>query len=1252
MFLLPMMVGAQFGLPQRMLQDDIPDPNSGVDHSLIEYEDLDGDGAKDLLTIGYKGVVFAPIWYKNIGNGNFAPPQTIGKGISYNPLNVLAMDVNNDGLRDVVSSLTGPEWMPDQGTGPISYYLNLGGGLFSDSIHYVDMAATQAEFKIMRADLDGDLDEDLVLCMYSLGTTVARLVWYPNTGDGFGPKQTLLNWNQAPGMVSMDIQDIDNDGDMDIAYCSNVISSDQIGLLINNGAGSFSAPVLLTTDVVSCNPGRIRIVDMDQDGDMDLVCPRTSVAEVRIYENDGSGQFNSYVTFPSGVNDYADITVTDLDQNGYPDLVISNLGANESYNLVNASTGAISVSLTDTLRAAGNSLLPFDDGGSSERGIYSLSQVGLVRHRFSDPGWTMTQVSNIIPWSESAYADWDDDGYVDIVRPSSWGAVYWYKNLDGVGFERSKLLASGVINGQDVELHDFDGDGNLDMVLSNPNQFRLLPNSGNGLWGTPSILINEPVSDFQVADVDGDGDLDLVVGMDNKFRLYVNDGSGLFSFTTKFITNLQTIRLIDLNDDGRLDVLGTSSSPTRLFWIPHMGAGGYGSSTNFSTTDIAYKFELSDIDADGKVDIVGGLIQSGVGWMRNTGSATFAPWAEIYDEHITSKFSVHDLNSDGIGDLLFASNTDIRMVPSIGPAIYALTSTPLAGSQLIFVQDGAQRFDGWCADLDNDGDVELVYSGMSNNSGRAYLAVMPNFSSGSKIKGTCFVDNDADGVPGLGETGIPGLNLFLDPLGSQPMTGSNGVYTIYADTGNYNLQCPGSWDPALWSPTVGVSGYQFMLDTNSIVEDLDFGLTPLVDSSVIAPWITFGTGPCGATSSLWVAFSNQGTRTETGEVHLTLDPAYTFISSAPAALSIVGNVITWAYDSLYPFHSMGITAEITLPPVAFIGDSLLSILQVSSLDNGTVNAVFEAEHRIKHLCAYDPNDKLVDPMGYADQGYIDIGTPHLDYTIRFQNTGNASAVNVVLRDELSASLDRSSLRLLGYSHAPSFVQVKDNGELEIRFMGIMLPDSGTNYVGSQGYIRFRLDLMEGLPELTEIHNQANIYFDLNDAVVTNTAHSTLVDCNAWMPEITFLTSDSLLVTAGVSYQWYFNGEPIQGANGQVHHAQMLGSYSVLIQNEFGCTYLTPAVEVIALGMSDRPAIGMLVYPNPVGDRLNLSTSEALTTQHRIEMIDALGRIVQASTGTGSTQLSMDCDQLESGLYVLRILHENRVLQNARIVVQH
>jgi uncharacterized repeat protein (TIGR01451 family) len=106
------------------------------------------------------------------------------------------------------------------------------------------------------------------------------------------------------------------------------------------------------------------------------------------------------------------------------------------------------------------------------------------------------------------------------------------------------------------------------------------------------------------------------------------------------------------------------------------------------------------------------------------------------------------------------------------------------------------------------------------------------------------------------------------------------------------------------------------------------------------------------------------------------------------------------------------------------------------------------------------------------------------YTIHFQNTGNAPAFNIRLRDTLDTNLDINSFEVRSYSHP---AQISINGNiLTVRFNNIMLPDSTTDYEGSMGYFQYRLKPLPNLPNGTQIENTAYIYFDYNAPIVTNT----------------------------------------------------------------------------------------------------------------------------------------------------------------------
>jgi uncharacterized repeat protein (TIGR01451 family) len=129
-----------------------------------------------------------------------------------------------------------------------------------------------------------------------------------------------------------------------------------------------------------------------------------------------------------------------------------------------------------------------------------------------------------------------------------------------------------------------------------------------------------------------------------------------------------------------------------------------------------------------------------------------------------------------------------------------------------------------------------------------------------------------------------------------------------------------------------------------------------------------------------------------------------------------------------------------------------------------------------------------------------------NYTIHFQNTGNAPAFNIRLRDTLDANLDINSFEVRGYSHP---AQISINGNiLTVRFNNIMLPDSTSDYEGSMGYFQYRLKPLPNLPNGTQIENTAYIYFDYNAPIITNTTQNNFdmtVKTNNTLPQASHLS---------------------------------------------------------------------------------------------------------------------------------------------------
>ena len=152
--------------------------------------------------------------------------------------------------------------------------------------------------------------------------------------------------------------------------------------------------------------------------------------------------------------------------------------------------------------------------------------------------------------------------------------------------------------------------------------------------------------------------------------------------------------------------------------------------------------------------------------------------------------------------------------------------------------------------------------------------------------------------------------------------------------------------------------------------------------------------------------------------------------------------------------------------------------------------------------SYDPNDKQAFPKGYGTAHYIRPGTP-LEYQIRFQNTGNDTAFTVRLVDTLSAWLDPTTLRPGASSHAYTW-DLNGAGVLTFLYENILLPDSIVDEPGSHGFVKFTINHQADAPLETVIENTAEIYFDFNEAIVTNTTFHRLgenfVTVGLWQPE--------------------------------------------------------------------------------------------------------------------------------------------------------
>jgi uncharacterized repeat protein (TIGR01451 family) len=238
---------------------------------------------------------------------------------------------------------------------------------------------------------------------------------------------------------------------------------------------------------------------------------------------------------------------------------------------------------------------------------------------------------------------------------------------------------------------------------------------------------------------------------------------------------------------------------------------------------------------------------------------------------------------------------------------------------------------------------------------------------------------------------------------------------------------------------------------------------------------------------------NQSCLSVTGKLKLKFDNTKMSFSSASGSYVLSGDTVIWSFTNLANYFTSGnyldpVVQFTTLPSVT-IGDTLkFKMIETPySNDLNPVNNI-QTLFRIAGT-SYDPNDKAVLPQGKGVEGFID-KNQNMIYTIRFQNTGTATAEKIYIIDTIDSNLDLNTFTLLNHSHYPEIIFM-NGGVIKFNYRYIYLPDSHSSPNGSQGFVQFALRQKANLPELTQIKNTSYIYFDYNAPVKTNTVLNTI-----------------------------------------------------------------------------------------------------------------------------------------------------------------
>ncbi len=361
-----------------------------------------------------------------------------------------------------------------------------------------------------------------------------------------------------------------------------------------------------------------------------------------------------------------------------------------------------------------------------------------------------------------------------------------------------------------------------------------------------------------------------------------------------------------------------------------------------------------------------------------------------------------------------------------------------------------------------------------------------------RISYPIFYDLNENGTLEVGEPFFRDASVTINP-GNFVNYGNltNGGLT-YKEFGDYVVSYNSLATP-FWELTTN-SSYNVSLTEADPADTVFFGIKPILFYSNMTPGIVMGNLRCNDSQVFNIYGENTGTRiVDNGTLWLEIDPNVASIEYIDIPDTIVApNLYGWHFNELFPSHIVHkqIRLGIPGPPDFPIGDELhfQSYITYTDMTGDYTSSIFEYNEIVD--CAYDPNDKLVNPI--YPFNYALIGEP-LTYTIRFQNTGNAEAYDVVIRDTLDPNLNPATFRVIASSHdAVLNTELKDDQYLSFNFNNIFLPDSTTNFEASQGFVMYSIQAYEDIPETTQITNTAGIYFDFNPPIITNTTENTMV----------------------------------------------------------------------------------------------------------------------------------------------------------------
>lgn len=282
--------------------------------------------------------------FKGNGDGSFALGQFYSTG-GTDAFTIVTGDFNQDGYPDLALVNSNPVLNSNSHNVTVSVLLNNGAGGFQPAVVYAVNSSTGYAEDIAAADVNNDGIPDLIVTESNPGVVAVLLGNADGTFQSASTPPFAFNY-----LGNLVLGDLNGDGNLDLAVTvSDTSVGTGLAVAKGNGDGTFQPAVLYSTTLQNLNladpsPGDVQMLDLNGNGQLDLVYSNTGYGTVGVLYNTGTnpfatGMFYDPVEYPAGSNVFA-LALADVNQDGALDVVAANNNYAGATVLLNATGSA------------------------------------------------------------------------------------------------------------------------------------------------------------------------------------------------------------------------------------------------------------------------------------------------------------------------------------------------------------------------------------------------------------------------------------------------------------------------------------------------------------------------------------------------------------------------------------------------------------------------------------------------------------------------------------------------------------------------------------------------------------------------------------------------------------------------------------------------------------------------------------------------------------------------------------------------